>query len=75
MILKGGESKKTVVENTLSSIYDVIVQDLLDELATVKEVLFYGAISYFLTVRSERIPVAFDQGLIRDIKTILNYYF
>lgn len=67
--------KETVIENTLSSIYEVIVQDLLDELATVKEVLFYGDISYFLTVRSERIAVAFDQQLIRDIKTILNYYF
>lgn len=67
--------KENVIDNTLNSIYEVIVQDLIDELATVKEVLFYAGITYILSVRKEVIAVEFDQQLIRDIKTILNYYF
>lgn len=65
---------ENLIKDTLHSIYETIVQDLTDELATVKEILFYEGISYFLTVRDEVIAVEFDQQLIRDIKTILNFY-
>ena len=67
--------KENIIDNTLNSIYEVIVQDLIDELTTVKEVLFYAGITYILSIKKEVISVEFDQQLVRDIKTILNYYF
>lgn len=69
-----GQNEKAI-KRTLESIYEVIIQDLIDELTTVKEVLFYSDITYFLSIKMEIICVEFDNQLVRDIKTVLNYYF
>lgn len=70
-----GEQKRQVMERTLNSIYDLIVQDLTAELDTVKDVLFAANISYFLRITKKIHSVEFDQQLLRDINSVFNYYF
>jgi hypothetical protein len=67
--------KPNAMERTLNSIYDLIVQDLAAELDTVKDVLFAANISYFLRITKKVHKVVFDQQLLRDIKSVFNYYF
>lgn len=68
-------NKPNAMERTLESIYDLIVQDLAAELDTVKDVLFAANISYFLRITKKVHKVVFDQQLLRDIKSVFNYYF
>ena len=63
------------LKRTLDSIHDFIVQDLIDELNSVKDVLFAAGITYFLKVSKIKHAVEFDDQLKRDIKSVLNYYF
>lgn len=69
------EHDRLAMQRTLEDIYDVIVQDLSDELDSVKNVLFSGGISYFLSVTKVVHEVEFDLQFLRDIKSVLNYYF
>lgn len=69
------EFNNPVMERTLNSIYDFIVQDLSAELDTVKDVLFAANITYFLRITKKVHKVIFDQQLLRDIKGVFNYYF
>jgi len=69
------EQKRKAMDRTLNSIYDLIVQDLAAELDTVKDVLFDVNISYFLRITKIVHKVEFDQQLLRDIRSVFNYYF
>ena len=59
---------------TLESIYDVIVQDLNDELNSVKNVLFEHGITYFLVVKSKKHQISFPDHLIADFSSVFNHY-
>jgi translation initiation factor 2B subunit (eIF-2B alpha/beta/delta family) len=61
------------IKRSLEKIHDDIVQDLTDELETVKEPLFYGDITYFLEVKKEIAEVKLDEQLERDIINITYY--
>lgn len=69
------EHKRKAMDRTLNSIYDLIVQDLSAELDTVKDVLFDVNISYFLRITKIVHKVEFDLQLLRDIRSVFNYYF
>ncbi len=73
--IKEWDQDERVLNSTLDSIYDSIVQDLEEELATVKEILIKGGQSYILSIRKEIVKVRFDKSFKRDIKTVLNYYY
>ena len=66
---------RRAMKRTLKSIHDLIVQDISDELDTVKDVLFGANLTYFLTVKKVEHEVEFDDQLRQDIKSVLNYFF
>lgn len=59
---------------TLDSIYSLIVQDLVDELDSVKNVLFACGITYFLQINKEVHKIKFDDQFLKDINGVSNYY-
>jgi len=72
---ENNDSITIALERTLETIYDVIIQDLTSELDTVKEVLVYAGITYFLVIKKQMVKVQFNDQLKNDINTVLNYYF
>ncbi len=65
---------RRAMKRTLESIHDLIVQDISDELDTVKNVLFGANLTYFLTVRQVEHEVEFDDQLRQDIQGFVNYH-
>jgi translation initiation factor 2B subunit (eIF-2B alpha/beta/delta family) len=62
-------------QKTLDSIFDSIIQDIEEELESVKSVLLFYNYSYFLEVKRETLDVELDARFKSDIKSVLNYYF
>lgn len=62
------------IKRTLNSIYNLIVEDLNEELNSVKNILFSENISYFLRVKKEIYKVEFDKKLVQDVRSVINYY-
>jgi len=62
------------IESRLDTIYDLIIRDLVDELESVKNVLFQANISYFLNVEQKIHKVELNEQLRRDIRGILGYF-
>lgn len=65
---------RRAMKRTLESIHDLIVQDISDELDSVKDVLFGANLTYFLTVRKVEHEVEFDDQLRQDIQSFVNYH-
>ena len=59
---------------TLDSVYNLVMQDLENELNTVQEPLFKANISYYLRVTKQVVDVESDEQLARDIESIFNFY-
>jgi len=55
-------------------IYNLIIHDLEEELASVKNVLFKENITYFLSIEKTIIEVEVDDRFRQDVKPVLNYY-
>lgn len=65
---------KRMLKATFRDIYDFIIQDLNDEINSVKNVLFAGNASYFLKVKPKVHKVEFDTNFLREIIPVFNYY-
>lgn len=65
---------KQMLKPTFRDIYDFIIQDLNDEINSVKNVLFAGNISYFLKVTPKVHKVEFDTHFLGEINPVFNYY-
>jgi len=65
---------KEALKRILKNIYDFIIQDLNDEINSVKNVLFTSNITYFLKVTPNIHNVQFDSRFLCEIGPVFNYY-
>ncbi len=62
------------IDNTLEKIYDVIIQDLQDELDTVVETLCSDEASYFFKITKHKQKIEFEPRFLKEVMVVLNYF-
>lgn len=68
------EKRYKKIEEKYNFIYDVIINDLNEEIESVKNVLFLEGITYFLSAEKDIIPVEVDDVFKKDVEPVLHCY-